>query len=565
LFVRDGAQRAPSHTFQRIARIAAAAVLITFLGTAIAVPQAHAASGPKVAIIVGPNGSVTATNRANADAVAREALRYTSNVVKVYSPSATWSRVKAAMSGASIVIYFGRGFGHPSPHGSTLVGAVQNGFGLNPAAGRGNETTKYYGESYVRAANLKAGAVVVLLPVAYASGGSEPGRAAPTLAIARKRVDNYAAGFLAAGASAVLAETTKSIPTYYVRSIFARNVTLDAMWRGASTYHGHVTSVASSRTSGATVRTDPVRASSGFSRSFAGSPATTTATVRGSSSAITAKPPAPTPPAPVVKPASTKVIKVGSGQVGIRVTSSNTTLDGYQITGPQATRFNGAEVGIYVTGTPSAPLRNITIRNCQIQNFGNGGIVLQYVESFTIEDCKITDSVYAGIMVISGKNGVIRDNIILRTGVVGYETREMNSYGIAITDAGGDISSTIRILSNTVADVPQWHGIDTHGGRSIEISDNTVARTNRAIFITTTTGGRRPGNIVVNRNHLTQPTARADVRNTYPYNQVGVTLYLADSVTGTGNIFDSWPSGNHIGNTGSTNVSITGSKITNPR
>ena len=166
---------------------------------------------------------------------------------------------------------------------------------------------------------------------------------------------------------------------------------------------------------------------------------------------------------------------------------------------------------------------------------------------------------------ISGKNGVIRGNTVLRTGVVGYEAREMNSYGIAITDVGGSVSTGIKVLSNTIGDVPQWHGIDTHGGTSIKISDNTVVRTNRAIFVTTTTDGRRPGNITLNRNHLSQPTRRIDVPNTYPYNEVGITLYLANGVTGTGNAFDGWPIDNHIGNTGSSNVSLTGNKITNAR
>ena len=84
------------------------------------------------------------------------------------------------------------------------------------------------------------------------------------------------------------------------------------------------------------------------------------------------------------------------GRAGITVKSSNTTLDGYQITGSQSTTYNGSEVGILVVGTASAPLKNIVIRNCSIRDFGYGGIVLQYVESFTIENCRIQDSVYAG-------------------------------------------------------------------------------------------------------------------------------------------------------------------------
>lgn len=311
--VRNGAQRAPRRVSStRLVKVVVLAIFLSIGIAGTAPASTTAASGPKVAIIVGPNGSVTATNRAKANAIAREALRYTSNVVKVYSPNATWSRVKTALTGASIVIYLGRGYGFPSGHTSTLVKSAQDGFGLNPSAGRGNETTRYYGEAYIRTAKLAPKALVLLLPVAYASGGSEPGRAGPTLSIARRRVDNYGAGFLAAGASAVVAEINKSVPVYYVRSVFTRNATLDTIWRGAPTFHGHVTTFASSRTKGATGRTDPVRTSSGFSRSFVGWPSATAASVRASSATVT---PASRPPTPAqtVKPATNaKTVTVSS-------------------------------------------------------------------------------------------------------------------------------------------------------------------------------------------------------------------------------------------------------------
>jgi len=65
------------------------------------VPAVAAAGfGPKVVLIVGATHSVTPTYRADADAVYAEAMKYTPNVVKVYSPNATWAAVKAAVAGA---------------------------------------------------------------------------------------------------------------------------------------------------------------------------------------------------------------------------------------------------------------------------------------------------------------------------------------------------------------------------------------------------------------------------------------------------------------------------------
>jgi len=558
LLVASGAHRAPGRRLLRPFAVLVALALLFGLGAAGPNPTTvSAATGPKVAIIVGPNGSKTAENRDRANAAAAEALRYTSNVVKVYSPSATWARVMSAMSGASIIVYFGRGKGYPSPYSSTLRQSTEDGFGLNPVAGQGNETTRYYGEAYIRQVALAPNALVLLHPAAYAPGASEPGRAGPSLSVARKRVDNYGAGFLAVGAGAVIAETNKYVAVYYIRRVFTADTTVNAIWTAAPTRHGHVSGFVSSRTGGAVGRTDPVHTSSGFTRSVVGRLATlTTSMVRGGI-AVVAPPPAPTP---------TKTITVGPGKIGITIKSSNVTLDGYKITGPQATSFNSGEIGIYVTGTASAPLHNIVIRNCYIGKFGNGAIILQYVDSFTIENCTIEDTVYAGIRVVSGKNGVIRYNTVRRTGVVGYQANEMNSYGIVLTDFGGAQTTQVKILSNVVEDVPQWHGIDVHGGTWITINGNVVKRANRAIFLTTSSNGRSASDLTVSGNVLSEPTPRVDMLNNYPYNELGITIYNADRVTGTGNHFDGWPKFQEINSEGgSSGVSITGSVITNSK
>src|SRR5664279_4394499 len=116
---------------------------LTGLQVAATVP-AVAATSPKVAIIVGPGGSLTSSYLAWGRAAATEARHYTPNVVVVLTPRATWSRVKAAMTGASVVVYIGRGRGFPSPFSSRLAAATEDGLGLNPLSGHGNSTTKFY-------------------------------------------------------------------------------------------------------------------------------------------------------------------------------------------------------------------------------------------------------------------------------------------------------------------------------------------------------------------------------------------------------------------------------------
>ena len=112
------------------------AVLAAVLSAAAIVPPVAAAGPPaKVAVIVGPAGEATARYRVQAEAAALEAERWTPDVVRVYSPDATWAAARQAMQGASIVIYLGHGNGWPSPYRSEPYPRTQNGLGLNPVAG----------------------------------------------------------------------------------------------------------------------------------------------------------------------------------------------------------------------------------------------------------------------------------------------------------------------------------------------------------------------------------------------------------------------------------------------
>lgn len=246
--------------------VALALILVATLG--VAVPSVSAASGdPKVVIIVGATHGVTPTYRARADEAYAEAIKYTSNVVKVYSPYATWAKVQAAVAGASIVIYMGHGNGWPSPYTFDPNYTTKDGFGLNATAGAGDYNNKYYGEPSIATLDFAPGAIVLLHYLCYAAGNSEPGNPEPTVSVARQRVDNYAAGFLRAGAAAVLADGHAG-PQGYLRSLFTTRQTLEEMWRNQANANGNVVSFASSRTPGATAFQDPNTPTAGFYRSL---------------------------------------------------------------------------------------------------------------------------------------------------------------------------------------------------------------------------------------------------------------------------------------------------------
>jgi flagellar hook assembly protein FlgD len=234
-------------------------------------PATVAATSPKVVIIVGPVGSATASYRAEGDAAAAAAAKYTSNVVKLYTPNATWAVVKPALQGASVVIYFGHGNGFPSPYLPTLTRDRQDGLGLNPVAGADDSATKYWGEQYLASdVQLAPNAVVLLGHLCYASGSSEPGLAAPTLDVAKQRVDNFAAGFIAAGASAVFADAHGKAVAQYVDALFSTHQSLGQLWAAAPSNQGNAFSFPSTRTPGATVEMDPDKSSGEYHRSIVG-------------------------------------------------------------------------------------------------------------------------------------------------------------------------------------------------------------------------------------------------------------------------------------------------------
>jgi len=75
-----------------------------------------AKAGKKVVVIVGPSGSNTSNYIYNAKKLAAQARSYGASVYEIYSPYATWAKVKAVAQGANVLIYLGHGNGWPSPY-----------------------------------------------------------------------------------------------------------------------------------------------------------------------------------------------------------------------------------------------------------------------------------------------------------------------------------------------------------------------------------------------------------------------------------------------------------------
>jgi hypothetical protein len=208
---------------------AALIAILTLVSAQLAVaPVGAVVAAQKVVIIVGPTGAQTANYRSKGDAIAAAATADGATVIKVYSPNATWSAVKAAVNGANIVIYLGHGNGFPNPYSSTAQRDRDNGWGLNRTTGGGDsdDWSKYMvycGEKALRGALTSsdgaaqrtycAGGPITPAPnwvmiysnACYAPGASEGWDVPATQSVAFQRVRNYSYTGLSLGGGAYYA------------------------------------------------------------------------------------------------------------------------------------------------------------------------------------------------------------------------------------------------------------------------------------------------------------------------------------------------------------------------
>ena len=245
------------------ATMLALAALLPVGASLAPIAEAAAPNGPKVVIVAGPVGVHNRHYKADADALAKVARKYTRNVVLIKTPHATWPAVKAAAQGASIFVYLGHGNGWPSKYRDYLWPFTQNGLGLDPVSGADGSAHVYYGEAQVASEiRFAPNAVVLLFHLCYASGNTEPGLPTGTLADKKARTDNYGAGFFAAGARAVVADAYDA-NTPYMSRLFTSTATLDKLFHAVPTYHGHDIAWDSFRSTGARIIMDPTSIAKG--------------------------------------------------------------------------------------------------------------------------------------------------------------------------------------------------------------------------------------------------------------------------------------------------------------
>ena len=182
-----GAQRASSHRTRSCGWPCSVSPRPSRSASAVTPAPAAAATatGMKVVIVVGPVGGSTSNYIYNAKRLRQQARSYGATVTEIYSPNATWSKVKSAAQGANVLIYLGHGNGYPSPYGA-FSAYTKDGHGPQRARpARATATTSITASTtsttYIQ---LAPNAVVILNRLCYASGNSEPGSRQPDQVVA---------------------------------------------------------------------------------------------------------------------------------------------------------------------------------------------------------------------------------------------------------------------------------------------------------------------------------------------------------------------------------------------
>lgn len=269
-----------------------------------------------------------------------------------------------------------------------------------------------------------------------------------------------------------------------------------------------------------------------------------------------------------------------AGNIAALTLGSNVTIQGLKIVGPGNDTYASGSIGVKCYGTSNAPaaptyVTGPTLVDLEITSFRNAGIECQFNVIGQITGCKITSCAYTGIQLLSCNRFSVNDNYVgqITPGTSG------NAYGIAVSSGEGTTTEDPipvfnEIIGNTVEDVTVWTGIDTHGGDSLVVSNNTVFNCKLGIKLTDrdVSGVRTiaPKNIVVSGNYINDngiyAGAAITINGAYPSTVTDHAVNI--SVTGNVILGHGTSGSNQEGAIrcyGTRNLSIVGNTIRQPK
>ena len=176
-----------------------------------------------------------------------------------------------------------------------------------------------------------------------------------------------------------------------------------------------------------------------------------------------------------------------AGKKGFDVTLSGTLIKdlGIEGTGGGVTSTAGSHA-IHIHGVDADNyIINFKVIDVRIENWKQYGILTEWIENFEFAGNWIDTITYAGMMILSSRDGRIHHNHI---NTISGNAGE--GYGIAVSRYSGTLATYPRaahlvIDNNIVEGVSTWEGLDVHGGQDISYNNNVVINCKRGIMIGT--------------------------------------------------------------------------------
>lgn len=201
------------------------------------------------------------------------------------------------------------------------------------------------------------------------------------------------------------------------------------------------------------------------------------------------------------------------GGVGFRITANDVEMDGCTIVGNGTDTYDITQRLVLAQGTSGTRLNAINLRNLKMWGSRGYNIRLEWCVDSNVTNCIMRRYLYSGVTVISGRRIKVADCTISDARLVSGVS---NVYGIAFTD--DDNTEAARsvdcsAVGNTVHEV-DWEGIDTHGGKGIVITGNTITACPRSVALVGGNGTRimMPEECVVSGNYMNGEGQRQTIR-----------------------------------------------------
>ena len=191
---------------------------------------------------------------------------------------------------------------------------------------------------------------------------------------------------------------------------------------------------------------------------------------------------------------------VGASKAIFKVTGNKVGFSDMTLKGPSVASYVGNETAINFAGTSTTIYQNGFVNNIEVYDIGAYGVLVEYFNIVTVQNCYLHDIGYAAIINESSNDFIATQNVVstITPGTSG------NAYGIVVDSRFGTNPQPQRFVvsNNLVKDIPLWEGIDTHGGLNGEIIGNVISGCKIGITVTRDDNNRAPARISVIGNSI---------------------------------------------------------------